>query len=51
MIDYHLHLWPHSESSVTYQIDQIAAYCEEAATHGVSELALTEHTHLSLIHI
>ncbi|MFZ1062599.1 MAG: histidinol-phosphatase [Acidimicrobiales bacterium] len=45
MIDYHLHLWPHSESSVAYQIDQIAAYCDEAATHGVSELALTEHTH------
>ena len=45
MIDYHLHLWPHSESSVSYQIDQIAAYCEEAATHGVTELALTEHTH------
>ncbi len=45
MIDYHLHLWPHSESSVTYRVDQIAAYCEEAATHGVTELALTEHTH------
>ncbi|HEY1222778.1 MAG TPA: histidinol-phosphatase [Acidimicrobiales bacterium] len=45
MIDYHLHLWPHSASSVSYQIDQIAAYCEEAATHGVTELALTEHTH------
>jgi histidinol-phosphatase (PHP family) len=45
VIDYHLHLWPHSESSVAYQIDQIAAYCAEAATHGVSELALTEHTH------
>ena len=43
MIDYHLHLWPHDESSVWYQIDQIAAYCDEAATHGVSELALTEH--------
>jgi len=45
VIDYHLHLWPHSESSVSYQIDQIAAYCEEAATHGVTELALTEHSH------
>ncbi len=45
MLDYHLHLWPHSESSVWYRLDQIAAYCEEAARHGVSELALTEHSH------
>ena len=45
MIDYHLHLWPHSESSVYYQLDQIAAYCEQAASQGVSELALTEHAH------
>ena len=45
MIDYHLHLWPHSESSVWYKLDQIAAYCEEAAANGVSELALTEHSH------
>ncbi len=45
MLDYHLHLWPHSESSVSYQLDQIARYCEVAATHGVTELALTEHAH------
>ena len=25
------------------RLDQIAAYCDEAATHGVTELALTEH--------
>ena len=43
MIDYHLHLWPHEESSVWYRLDQIAAYCDEAAKHGVTELALTEH--------
>ncbi len=43
MIDYHLHLWPHEESSVWFKLDQIAAYCEEAAKHGVSELAITEH--------
>jgi len=43
MIDYHLHIWPHSESSVWYQLDQIAAYCDEAAKHGVTEIALTEH--------
>jgi histidinol-phosphatase (PHP family) len=45
VIDYHLHLWPHSESSVWFKLDQIAAYCEEAAAHGVTELALTEHSH------
>ncbi len=45
MIDYHLHLWPHSETSVWYKLDQIAAYCEEAAQNGVHELALTEHSH------
>jgi histidinol-phosphatase (PHP family) len=43
VIDYHLHLWPHSESSVWFQLDQIAAYCDEAARHGVTELAITEH--------
>jgi histidinol-phosphatase (PHP family) len=45
VIDYHLHLWPHSESSVWFRLDQIAAYCDEAARHGVSEIALTEHSH------
>ena len=45
MIDYHLHLWPHSESSVWFKLDQIASYCDEAALHGVTELALTEHAH------
>jgi len=44
VIDYHLHLWPHSESSVWFKLDQIADYCDEAARHGVTELALTEHT-------
>lgn len=43
MIDYHLHLWPHEDSSVWYQLDQVAKYCEEAAQHGVTEIALTEH--------
>jgi len=30
---------------VSFRLDQIAAYCEEAARHGVNELALTEHSH------
>jgi histidinol-phosphatase (PHP family) len=45
MIDYHLHLWPHEESSVWFRLDQIAQYCDEAAKHGVTELAITEHAH------
>ncbi|MGH9019956.1 MAG: histidinol-phosphatase [Acidimicrobiales bacterium] len=44
MLDYHLHLWPHDESSVWYRLDQVAAYCDEAARQGVTELALTEHS-------
>ncbi len=28
-----------------FRLDQIAEYCDEAARHGVSELALTEHSH------
>jgi histidinol-phosphatase (PHP family) len=43
MLDYHLHLWPHSQSEVPLDLDQIAAYCEKAQAAGVVELALTEH--------
>jgi histidinol-phosphatase (PHP family) len=28
---------------VWFKLDQIASYCDEAATHGVTEVALTEH--------
>jgi histidinol-phosphatase (PHP family) len=30
---------------VYYRLDQIAEYCERAAAQGVTELALTEHSH------
>ena len=30
---------------MSFQIDQIALYCDEAASHGVTEIALTEHSH------
>ncbi len=43
MIDYHLHLWNHEESSIWYRLDQVAEYCEEAQRNGVNEIALTEH--------
>ena len=43
MLDYHLHLWPHSEHETPLRLDQLAAYCERAQAAGVTELAVTEH--------
>ena len=43
MLDYHLHLWPHSERETPLSLDQLAAYCEKAQVAGVEELAVTEH--------
>jgi histidinol-phosphatase (PHP family) len=43
VLDYHLHLWPHSEHETPLRLDQVAAYCARAAEAGVTELALTEH--------
>jgi histidinol-phosphatase (PHP family) len=43
VLDYHLHLWPHGERDTTPTLDEVAAYCEKAREHGVTEIALTEH--------
>ncbi len=43
MLDYHLHLWPHGRKATQATVDELGAYCERAATQGVTELALTEH--------
>jgi len=43
VLDYHLHLWPHTQHETPLDLDQLAAYCERAAEAGVTELALTEH--------
>ncbi len=43
MQDYHLHLWTHEDPSTWLVIDQLAEYCEEAQSHGVTEIAITEH--------
>ncbi|GAC1387343.1 MAG: histidinol-phosphatase [Acidimicrobiales bacterium] len=43
MLDYHLHLWPHGRKATQATVEELAAYCDQAAAHGVSELALTEH--------
>jgi histidinol-phosphatase (PHP family) len=45
VIDYHVHLWPHSPRlSLQASVDQLAAYCAHAARLGVTELAVTEHS-------
>ncbi|HEY4947325.1 MAG TPA: histidinol-phosphatase [Acidimicrobiales bacterium] len=43
MLDYHLHLWPHSQRDAEATIEQVAAYCRRAVEVGVEEIALTEH--------
>ncbi len=43
VLDYHLHLWPHSQGDAEATIEQVAAYCERAVDAGVEEIALTEH--------
>ena len=43
MLDYHLHLWPHTQRETPLGVEQLAAYCEKAQASGVTELALTEH--------
>lgn len=43
MLDYHLHLWPHTQRDAETTLEQVAAYCEQAAAAGVTEVAVTEH--------
>jgi histidinol-phosphatase (PHP family) len=43
VLDYHLHLWPHSEHETPLQPEQLAEYCARAQAAGVTELAVTEH--------
>lgn len=45
MIDYHVHLWPHDEraDSAEQRLERLSAYCEQAQSRGVKEIALTEH--------
>ncbi len=44
MIDYHVHLWRHAPHlPLQATVEQLAAYCEQAANLGVTEIAVTEH--------
>jgi histidinol-phosphatase (PHP family) len=43
VLDYHLHLWPHSDRATPLSLEQLADYCGRAQSVGVHELAVTEH--------
>jgi histidinol-phosphatase (PHP family) len=43
VLDYHLHLWPHTQRDAEPTLEQVAAYCEQAVAAGVTEVAVTEH--------
>jgi len=43
VLDYHLHLWEHGPRPLEVTLERVAAYCEQAAKQGVTEIALTEH--------
>lgn len=45
MIDLHTHVWRHEPGTPTPTLDQLAAYCEAAAAAGITEVAVTEHSH------
>ena len=43
MIDYHLHLWAHSDRAREATLEELANYCDKAQSQGVEEIAITEH--------
>jgi len=43
VLDYHLHLWPHTQRDAEATVEQVAAYCARAVEAGVTEIAVTEH--------
>jgi histidinol-phosphatase (PHP family) len=43
VLDYHLHLWPHTERETPLSLEQLGDYCEAAQAAGVAEIAVTEH--------
>jgi histidinol-phosphatase (PHP family) len=43
VLDYHLHLWPHTQRETPLRLEQLRDYCGKANEAGVTELALTEH--------
>lgn len=45
MLDLHLHVWPHGPGTPVPTIDTLERYCERAATLGIEQIAITEHSH------
>ena len=45
MLDFHLHVWPHERGTPTPTVELLERYCEAAASHGVHQIAITEHCH------
>jgi histidinol-phosphatase (PHP family) len=43
VLDYHLHLWPHTQGEAEATVQQVSDYCARAAAVGVTEIAVTEH--------
>jgi len=45
MLDLHTHVWPHQPGTPTPTYDQLAHLCDVAAAAGITEIAVTEHSH------
>ncbi len=45
MLDLHTHVWQHRPGAVTPTLDEVAAYCDGAGSKGITEIAITEHSH------
>lgn len=45
MLDLHLHVWPHQPGTPTPTFQQLESYCERATEKGISQIAITEHSH------
>lgn len=45
MLDLHVHVWPHGRGTPVPTLGQLEQYCEKAIAEGVTEIAITEHSH------
>ena len=45
MLDLHLHVWPHRPGTPAPTVELLERYCEQAASLGIDQIAITEHSH------
>ncbi len=45
MLDLHTHIWPHDPGCPRLSFELLERYCERASELGISEVAITEHSH------